>query len=370
MWGTSEAYRAALGSGFAVMGAAAQVLEAGAVAASLDVLAGSVTLDETGSVRRRCDLVVADPTGALLPTDVGSLLAPFGNELALFAGPRLASGASELVPVGVYRIEGTEVEPGVVALSGWDRSLPVSLGRLERPWVIRRGTNVGVAIRDLIASRSPLTEFRFASTLETTGDVVLDEQADPWEEATRMAEAIGMELFYDAAGVCVLRPVAEGSSGEVVATYADGEGGAVVRLVKRFGADPGHNVVVATGETTSNAAPVRAVAEDLNPSSPTYVHGKFGRRPRFASSQYVTTTAQARAMARGLLAKHGGGSEVVELDVLPDPSLEGGDVVRARRSAAKVDDLCVVSGFTFRLGHRGTMPVHTRRRRALEQAAA
>ncbi len=371
MWPTSEEYRATLASGLATLRGRADVLEDGVVVhPGLQVLAGGVVVDEANAVRRRCDLVVADPAGLLAPVGGESLLAPYGRELALYQGLRLSSGAFEDIPAGVFRFESVELEPGIVALAGFDRSYAVALAGLERPRWIRGGTNVGTAAMDLIASRSPLTEFRFATTDEVTTDMVLDEEADPWEEATALFESAGMEVFFDPVGLCVARPVPEPTAEAVEANYFDGAGGALVRLTKRFSTDPGHNVVIVTGESTSNRRPVRGVAEDLDPTSPTYVRGRYGRRPRFVRSEKVQTTRQARAMARGLLQRESGGTEVVALEVLPNAAHEAGDVVRARRSGIGVDDLCVVSSFTVNLGHRGAMAIDTRRRRTLEEPAA
>lgn len=60
--------------------------------ATLAVISGTVTVDDTRAVRRTCTLTLQDPTGQLVPADVSDLLHPLsGNELHLWRGLRLAS---------------------------------------------------------------------------------------------------------------------------------------------------------------------------------------------------------------------------------------------------------------------------------------
>jgi hypothetical protein len=86
---------------------------------------------------------------------------------------------------------------------------------------------------------------------------------------------------------------------------------------------------VASGENTaSGAAPVSAVARDLDPSSPTKWGGPYGRVTKFISSALWTSVGDCQAAANYALFDATAPNVQTSIDSLPNPALEGNDIIR------------------------------------------
>lgn len=331
------------------------------LASDLRVIAGSVSVDAQSAIRRRCSVTIVDPTGVLIPSSPGSALAPYGNELRLFRGY-----GTELLPLGVFRIESADVaDDGVqtVSITGFDRASTIAEARLESPYIVAAGVNYATAISDLITSRFAGLTYSFTTTTRTTPVLVFEEGADPWQAAQNMAASIGCELFLDPIGVCVLRAEPTGVSGSAVWTYIDDSTSTIITAGNNLRAKPSYNAAIVSGESTGLAAPVRATAYDLDPASPTYFNGPYGKRPVFLKSAYITTTAQAQEAANALLTRELGGTEQLELEVIPHPAHEAGDLIRAVKASIGVDDFCLVQSFDVPLDVSTPMRLLTKARR-------
>lgn len=338
---------------------AARAVVAGTIVPVLD---GSVTLDATAAVRARCDVTVAaDP--ALVPDSATSLLAPYGNEIQLSRGVRFPDGSTELVSLGVFGLQEVEVADtaGTLAIrvAGLDRAARVANARFEEPYQVAAGTNYVTAIRDVLLAGYPSMPYSFPTTAQTTPTLIAEEGGDRWAFAQEMATAIAMRLYFNGDGVCVLTPDVVS---DPVATLAEGEVkvSALLSAGRRWTREGAYNRVIATGENTGEAAPVRGVATDLNPQSPTYYYGPFGRVPRFYSSPFITTTAQATTAAETLLRSQLGTTEQVNFGSLVLPHLEPGDTVRITRTRAGIDENHILDSLALPMTATGTMTGQTR----------
>jgi hypothetical protein len=65
------------------------VIRDGKVVRQLDVHSGTVTSDATAAQRTTIEVDVSDPDGDLTPSDMESLLAPFGTRIQVSRGARL-----------------------------------------------------------------------------------------------------------------------------------------------------------------------------------------------------------------------------------------------------------------------------------------
>lgn len=333
-----------------------------AVSLNLPVVSGSVTIDGRAALRRRCTVTVLDVDGTYAPSTPSSRLAPYGNELVLKRGV-----TGDMASLGVFRIATAKVNdtgPVTIELAGFDRAGTVQAARFETPYTVAAGTNYATAIQALITSRYSGLTFSFATTSRLTPLLVFEEGSDPWEAAQKMAASIGMEVFFDAVGTCVLRPEPDPNAvGVAVTTYTEGTAGVVVEVTNDLDADPGYNKFIVSGEPVDGSAPVRAEALDNNPASPTYFYGAYGRRPRFFRSQFITTTAQAQETANALLLRELGGSEQVSFSAVPNPAHDAGDIVRVVRARIGVDTVAVIDSLTMPLEPAGLMRVATRKQR-------
>jgi len=341
----------------------ADIYKAGvAIALNLPVVSGSVTIDGRAALRRRCTVTVLDINGTFAPNDATDTLAPYGNELVLKRGV-----AGDMAALGVFRFDTASVTdsgPVTIDLAGFDRAGTVQAARFETPYTVAAGTNYGTAIQAFITSRLPGLIYSFATTTRVTPLLVFEESSDPWAEAQKMAASVGMEVFFDANGICVLRPEPDPNApGVTVTTYTEGAGGVVVEVTNDLEVVPGYNKFIVVGEPVDGSAPVRAEAFDNNPASPTYFFGPFGKRPRFFRSQFVTTQAQAQETADAFLLRELGGSEQVSFTAIPNPAHDAGDIVRVVRARIGVDTIAVIDSLTMPLEPAGLMRVATRKQR-------
>lgn len=368
MYPVSEGFTAALAQSHRIAARAELVTATDTYV--LDVTDGSVTVDGSAAVRRRCTVTLTDDSGKLVPADITDLLAPNGNELKLYRGVTFADGSTELVPLGVFRITKPQVSGGrgtlVIRVDGYDRARAVQRARFTETYTIPAGTNYATAISDLLESRVTGLSFNLAATdHETSGPLVYGTSADndPWKDATELAKSIGFELFFDADGVCVLRPEPDPSAAATVASYAEGDNATILSVDRELSDEETYNHVVVSGESQTTT-PVRAEARDEDPSSATYYLGPFGDVPRFYASPLITTSAQAQDAADALLRRSLGLVEVVRFSAVPNPAHDVGDVVQVAYSAGRVDGLYVLDQFTVPLSAGGVLTATTRKRRA------
>lgn len=349
----------------------AEVLDNGAVVATLNPVSGGVDIDDNQSCRRSFTATLADPTGALVPATAADLLHPSsGNEIRLYRGVTFADATTELATLGTFRIGRPKITDAGSSLSielrGQDRAKKVQRARWTDTYVVASGTNVGTAIAELLATRVPGLDYtNFAVTSYTTPRVVFGESTenDPWRDAQGLAAAIGYELFFDPSGNPVLRSVPDADTAPLTFTYAEGASAHLLRLEREIDAERTYNGVIVIGEGTGLAAPVRAEAWDTDPASPTYYEGDYGRHPYFLTSPFITTTGQAQAAADGRLRQVLGTTEHVRFDGLVNPAHDAGDLVRLVRARARVDSFHLLSSLNVPLGPEETMAATTRERR-------
>lgn len=365
----------------------------------LEVLDGTVEVDASAAVRRRCELTAAGfdlvpedqellqnslerygadddqygltgaVYGARARTIASGLLAPYGTEFSVYRGVHLPNGVVEEVPLGRFVLTDVDVDDSasgvVVTLTGVDRSQRVADARWTGLYQIPAGTNVATAIQNVISNRVAGFTYTFTSTTRTTRAVVLgeDPSSDPWRDAVSLAASIGCDVFFDGAGVCVLAPIVNTADTEPVWTITAGDGGTLLGLRRRLSRQPTYNGAIVSGEATDGTPPVRAESWDENPASPTYRYGTFGERPLFYVSRMVSTSAQAQDAANALLERVLGLDESLEATIVPMPALDAGDVIQIVRTESRVTGRYIVDRLTVPLRPDQPMTVAVRRSR-------
>jgi hypothetical protein len=335
------------------------------------VTAGTVTLDGRAQIRGRTDLTLTDDgSHGLVPTSPTDRLAPYGHEARVSRGIRYPDGLIDLVPLIVARIDSVEITDSsdslTIQITGQDRSVIIADARFEEPYNIPADTNIATAILDLVQAAYPTVQTRFAVTELTTPKLIAEEQGDRWALCQKIATAAGMRLYFDGDGVLVLIPEA---IGEPVVTLAEGEDGLLMQASRRMSRQGIYNVWVVTGENTGEAAVARAVVEDDNPLSPTYVNGSFGRVPKFFKSQFIRTDEQAQGAGEAMRARESGRTQGVRFGSLVLPHLEPGDVAQITRSRAGVNERNCIDQITIPLAADGVMSGATRATQEEEIAA-
>lgn len=323
-----------------------------------------VTLDSTASIRGSLDLMLIDDgTLGLIPTTPFDELAPYGNEIQVKRGVRFADGSTEMVSLGVFRIETVEVtdtgQGTQIAISGLDRAARVIDARFDTPGQVDATTTASTAIEEVITGGFGQAEFDFEDVPYGLPKVTWEEGADRWEFAQRLATMAGAELFFDGDGILVLRTIPSPSDAPV-AFIAEGQNGVLLSVAKRWTREEAFNRVIVTGESMDTGVPYRGDAYDDDSESPTYYFGDFGKVIRFERSDVVGSAAQAESAAVGFLARNQGTFSEIQFGSVTLPHLEPGDVVRVTRSSLGIDEQHVVDQLDIPLLADGDMTGKTR----------
>lgn len=344
----------------------------------LPVTDGSVTIDTTALIRRRATVVIQGRED-LVPGMGTDYLFPRINEIKLYSGIQFDPGDpdhfippdEEYVPLGVFRPDESGISmpsAGVsISIDCYDRADRASGNRLTDIYVVKAGQIYSDAIKALVQYADPRAQFNFTQINYRTPQMILDIGSDPWDEATKMASAIGCDLYYDANGICTLTPELDPSTAPTSWSYLEGQGNLLIDAERKISGSYGYNHVALRGfNSTGEEGPVIAEAWDADPNSPTFAgdppgSSDYGLVTYFISSQFVNTSAQAQAFVNSQLLRVLGAGETVSANAIANPAHEGGDVVRLRWSPLKMNGRYVMQSATIPLTS-GRMSFETRRR--------
>ncbi|MEO3787648.1 hypothetical protein ABGB12_30350 [Actinocorallia sp. B10E7] len=337
---------------------------------NLEISAGSVTLDRNTDVYSAAELTVQlTENGGLLGTDAISIadLNVYGLVIRPYRGVRLPDGSAAEVPLGhllVEHFKRAAVSTAVTVKAGGYRSY-LRDAKLREPFAAG-----GLVARDvlltLIQGGLPAdfgTIDYDTAEWDALGTGTLPDgtvfESDRLAAIDEIATSFGVEVFPDREGVWRFRRLDEVA--EPVWDLDTGPNG--VQLEAQAGQDRSSvwNVVIARGEASEDAPAAQAVAENSDPSSPTYVGGPFGERVWVYTSGLLTDHAKAQAAADLLLARHSLADTVVDCTAVPHPGLDPGDAVRVSMpdGAVRVFQLDAV---TIPLTVDGTLGLATRQR--------
>lgn len=294
----------------------------------LRVTRGDVVLDSSADIRGTVDVTI-DGTD-LFGSDPNQLISPYGNELFVERGIVYGSGTRELVSQGYYRmyVVSQVGEPdSPMRIIARDRMSGIIDARLTSPIQFLAGTSVQTIFETLVEDVYPLAviEFDYDAASDTINrDQIADE--DRYGFLLEMTRARSKIMYWDYRGVLVIKtaPVATNSVFDVNV----GANGVMIELDRELTREGVYNAVVATGQAPDSLTPVRAVAFDMNPDSPTFWEGKFGRVPRYFFSTFLTTEAQCASAARKILERSIGLPYNVDFSMVPNPALEPYDPIR------------------------------------------
>ncbi|MGH9247986.1 MAG: DUF5047 domain-containing protein [Acidimicrobiales bacterium] len=332
----------------------------------VDLVDGDVTLDGTADIRGTCDLRVVGIFGqdgpSAFPRAQDRLFAPYGNEMFIRYGIDL--GAEVLYqPLGYYRITTTEQGDATTTplrLQCHDRMATIIDSKLVDPRAYAQGVTVGEVYDDLVLEIYPdaTIEFDDASDTSELGRQLVVEQ-NRYQALRDLADGLGKIVYWNDSGV--LRIETAPDPDVIVWEVRSGHGGVLVnarRQITRVGI---FNAVVVTGEGGDQTNPVRAVAIDADPNSPTRFGGPIGSIPTFLSTPFVTTTAQAQAAAVQLLRTAIGAPFDMDFDAITNPSLRPFQAVRVTYDDGN-RDIQLIDAVTISLDENASMSAKTRQK--------
>ena len=332
-----------------------EVLRRGEVTSLTDLvgagaISGSLRI-ATGKMRRTVNLAVADRSAALVPGDIGDLLAPPSR---LRISMRVGEGA--LTPLGTFGISRPNVtdtlDDLVLTVDAYDATRRISRNRWRKPYAIASGTNLGTALKAAITDRFPGAQFNFAPVTNTLPVVTwgLEVENDPWEDMVALAAEYSHQLYLNASGVFVLRPVIDVDTETPAHTYVEGPGCTMEADSRSYDDEPGFNWVVGHAEGPHLASPLRAEVWDSDSRSPRYAGvlsngtadpalpdgSEWGIVPRFFTSGVLSTQAELDAACLTYLRKDALNEQQVTISAFPDPTQDVDEAILAGRSRSRL----------------------------------
>jgi uncharacterized protein DUF5047 len=332
----------------------------------LPILSGDVTTDMTADVQSTLDLSTIYPWPSK-PTDPGT---PYGQEIYVERGVEYGTGTREYVGLGYFRIDKVEqqsVPDGAIRITASDRMAMVRDARNTAPVQFGSGASVGSVVDYVVGQAVPglVTVYDFDAYSALLGaDHVLDE--DRLGFVQDLLAAYGKYGYFDYDGRFQVKSVPDLTKTAPVWEINSGRNGVLVSMQRTISREAVYNIVVARGEPVGELPPVQAVVSDDDPTSPTWVGGAFGLVPTVYSSAFMTTVDQCTRAAAAKLAKVTGLPYAVSLGSVPNPALEGWDVVAV--SYPGNSEVHVIDRVTYGLAPGDSMGIDTRKQYLAREA--
>jgi hypothetical protein len=332
---------------------------------------GEINIDIEAASRRTFRGILIDEDGSLQPSTpvrATDLVMPYGSELAIYMGFE----GTELLPVGVFRIEETNRDGDAYEVDCRDRSIYVEAAKFERPYALRTGWLITEALRVLIGDRYPGLQFDVQTTsgarTEERPDVeILDEEGnvvdtigdptpiivyqdgeqsgDPWTVAQKLAARFDLEVFMDPRGICVIRD-APRVAGAPIWTYEVGPDSVLLSGAGRWSSREAKNISLAMSEGAGVETPLKASATLTDPNHVLYPSAEFGRRPTFARGTYKDQ-ARTQEIADSGLAAGIANHELLGFAGLAHPAFVEGDTVRVRIPETNTDHTALLASWNL-----------------------
>ena len=270
----------------------------------------------------------------------------------------------EYVPLGYFRIETIEQEDAPrspIRVTARDRMAAIIEARMLEPRTFAAGTTFLEVFENLVLEVYPSAVLDIdnevaSSTLREPATV----EEDRYAFLRDMATSRGRVMFFDHRGVLVVAP--EPDSTTPVFTVNEGQDGVLINLRRQLSRAGVYNAVVAEGteaDYDNEEPPARAVVVDDNPDSATYFFGPFGQVPRFYSSPFIFTDAQAQSAAASILSRTTGIPYTLDITAIPNPALEPLDPIRVIFEAGR-EEIHVIDTITIPLTSDQPMAISSR----------
>lgn len=263
---------------------------------------GDVQLDASADVFADLSMI-SDPSR--WPQQVTDLVTPYGNEIWCARGVRTSGGASEIVSQGYFRLDKVSQDSapvGKIALTASDRMAAIIEARLLAPVQFTGAETLESVFERLVLEVLPDAEMELDSDFasDTIGRGAIAE-VDRYKFLRDLVRSRGKIMYFDYRGILVVTTPPDPTV--PVFEVNEGQDGVLVNLKRELNREGVYNSVVAIGEAPDDGQPVRSVAFDLNPVSPTYWFGTFGKVPRFFQSDLMTTQEHVNDAASAMLAR-------------------------------------------------------------------
>lgn len=317
---------------------------------------GAVDASLTARVTRTFAGVFPDERFSGDPFD---LLSPHLSKLRIEAGTQYANGLREMFEIFNGRIyEAVRAEDGTTAVTCEDNAADVIAFQFEVPQNSVPTHTVVAEIHRLILQALPGAVFGEDDVADTL-TAVLTWDNDRGQALDDLAAAVSGRWYALGDGSFVVRAYPY-TIGSPVASLQDGPGGTIGSARITITRDGAFNSVTVVSERMDGSPPIRALARNIDPASPTQFGDAYGRVSKIVRVQTPLTQLGAGALAKATLAGAGALSEQWSSEIVPDYTLEPADVLNLsyrNRTARQVIDR-----ITYPLTTGSLMHIDTRSR--------
>lgn len=304
---------------------------------SLPLPDGTVDASLTARVTRTFAGTFPDERFTGDPLDI---LSPYLTILFIEAGIRYGNGLTELFPILKGRVtDAVRQEDGQTGVTCDDLAADVIAFQFEVPQNSVTTHSTVAEIQRLILQALPSATFG-ASDVDLSNVPQLTWDQDRGQALDDLAAAVSGRWYALGDGDFVVRqyPYTVGSP---VATMTDGPGGMIASARITITRQGAFNSITVVSERMDGLPPIRALARNNVPGSPTLFGDGYGRVSQIIRVQTPLTQLAAGALAKSTLAASGALSEQWVTNIVPDYTLEPGDVVdltSRRRTSRQVID--------------------------------
>ena len=302
--------------------------------ANLPITEGSITYDDTGTLKRRLSLTVPAHTPTLNLDPAGNPAAPlaaYGQRLHVATGIGYPNGAVEVADHGWYLITTWERDDaeGTITVEAFDLAQLLVDDRLTAPQSPPSGATFASEFARLMDGLLPAVVDPGLTDRAVSTSTVWDRDRD--EALNTLCRAWPARWYVGDDGQAHAAPTWPAVTADTtpVVELSDGTTGTVVGRARRGERGALYNVLVVDGKQPDNgAARPHAIAQITDPTSPIRADGPYGRVVRFYESDLITTQQQAQNSADSLLVGYASAGRVESATAVPDPALQLGDVAR------------------------------------------
>lgn len=324
------------------------------------VESGSVSVNSQNRIRR---ITTVDIPESFWPSSLDSSLMPYGGQLRIWQGiTALDRLVDDEVPIFTGRVETIKRDrrSGKMTVTGSDLFADVNDTQFENPRVPTATASAVGNIQLLVAEVFPSAGWIVDSDVPPYGvtqGIMWD--TDRGKAIDDLAAGLGCEVFVlpDASAWRIRNIPVIATDTEYVLTLKDGSGGTIVKDQQSYSRIDVANRIIVHVEVPGNNPFSVTVTDDL-PSSPTRFSGPYGQVVRHISNPLIATSAQAVVAGNAKLARSIGATRARTVDMVPNPALEGGDVMRV--DTADGIELHIADQFNIPFEPGAVMSVQTR----------
>lgn len=286
------------------------------------ILDGAVDVSNSRDERRTLELTLDNSDGSLRHHPGGFY---YDKVIKVFRGVEWDGGYWE-TQLGEFMIDTIESYhlPHTVHITGRDYAVKLISSEFTRATAFTAGQDLTRIVQS-IAANAGITKVRFpASTYTLDKDFYFEPESSRWGAIKGLAEAFGMEIFFDPYGYLVMQPYNDPALAPEVFTFETGASGTLAKYTKKSGSSRIKNHVVVRGDGDDPNIFGEAVVQSTSPLAP----GKIGDRLHSLSSAFYTSAAQCQTVADRLLPVLALEEYEINFEGIVLPWLDVGQVIR------------------------------------------